>query len=58
MVQLVAATEFLAKIHPLRHTAAQRKSYVHHVMSEMLASILGHLVRDDRPRSGLRLSVI
>ena len=49
-VQLNTATDFLSKIHPLKHTAVQRKSSVHHAMCEMLTAILIHLVRENRPR--------
>ena len=49
-VQLITATDFLSKIHPLKHTAVQRKSSVHHAMCEMLTAILIHLVRENRPR--------
>ena len=49
-VQLMTATDFLSKIHPLKHTAVQRKSSVHHAMCEMLTAILIHLVRENRPR--------
>ena len=50
-VQLRAATDFLSRVHPIRHQVPVRKSQVHHALCEMLASILQPLVEADAPRS-------
>lgn len=50
-VQLRAATDFLSRVHPIRHQVPVRKSQVHHALCEMLTSILQPLVEADVPRS-------
>lgn len=45
-VQVIKATEFLARMHPLKHVAPVRKSQVQHAISEMLTIILKTLVLD------------
>eukprot|EP00201_Polytomella_parva_P022062 CAMPEP_0175040278 /NCGR_PEP_ID=MMETSP0052_2-20121109/1162_1 /TAXON_ID=51329 ORGANISM="Polytomella parva, Strain SAG 63-3" /NCGR_SAMPLE_ID=MMETSP0052_2 /ASSEMBLY_ACC=CAM_ASM_000194 /LENGTH=460 /DNA_ID=CAMNT_0016302447 /DNA_START=21 /DNA_END=1400 /DNA_ORIENTATION=- len=49
--QLRAAASFLRRAHPLAHTAAARKSQLHHAICEMLTSTLAPLVRQDRPHA-------
>jgi len=50
--QVEAATDFLVRMHPLRHVAPVRKSQVQHALCEALAAILGAAVREDLPWCG------
>ena len=43
-IQVAEATNFLARMHPLKHVAPVRKSQVQHAISEMLTAILKRLV--------------
>ena len=45
-----AATDFLSRVHPIRHQVPVRKSQVHHALCDMLTSILQPLVENDVPR--------
>jgi hypothetical protein len=55
--QLAASIDFLRRTHPLNHTAAVKKSQVHHALCEMLADVLRPLVRANQPTaSAARLS--
>jgi hypothetical protein len=47
--QLAASIDFLRRVHPLNHTAAVKKSQVHHALCEMLADVLRPLVRANLP---------
>ena len=48
-LQVAAATDFLVRVHPLRHVAPVRKSQVQHALCEMLAAILADASRRDLP---------
>lgn len=50
MVQVSAATDFLNRMHPLRHVAPVRKSQVQHAICELLCAILKPNAVEDRPR--------
>ncbi|CAL8468215.1 g7754 [Coccomyxa elongata] len=49
--EVSAATEFLNRMHPLRHVAPVRKSQVQHAICELLCAILKPNAADDYPRS-------
>ena len=50
LLQVAEATDFLVKMHPLKHVAPVRKSQVQHAICEALASILKRLVQERAPR--------
>lgn len=49
-MQVAEATEFLKRMHPLKHVAPVRKSQVQHAITEMLTSILKMLIIERDPR--------
>ncbi|EIE19264.1 hypothetical protein COCSUDRAFT_48883 [Coccomyxa subellipsoidea C-169] len=49
--EVSAATDFLTRMHPLRHVAPVRKSQVQHAICELLCAILKPNAVEDRPRS-------
>ncbi|KAK9839278.1 hypothetical protein WJX81_005497 [Elliptochloris bilobata] len=49
--EVAAATDFLVRMHPLRHVAPVRKSQVQHALCEALAAVLASAVRQDLPWS-------
>jgi hypothetical protein len=50
LLQVAEATDFLVKMHPLKHVAPVRKSQVQHAICEALTSILKRLVQERAPR--------
>ena len=49
-LQVAEATDFLARMHPLKHIAPVRKSQVQHAISEMLTGVLKRLIIERAPR--------
>lgn len=48
--QLRSSTEFLERVHPLKHVAPDKKSRLQHVLCTMLTNILQPMVDEGDPR--------